>query len=228
MQVTPTLSIIVPVLNEAALLPDLLAQLQSFRDRGCEVIIVDAGSDDGSAALVRKREFTCLMAPRGRAFQMNAGAAQAHGDVLLFLHADTVLPPAADRLVHDALTRSGSGWGRFDLQIEGKSRMLPVVAWAINQRSRLTGIATGDQALFVRRSLFVTIGAFPRQPLMEDVELCKRLRRISRPACIHVKVTTSGRRWEARGVWPTIMLMWRLRLAYWLGVPAERLARHYQ
>lgn len=225
---TPALSIIVPVLNEAALLPGLLEQLRSFRNRGCEVIVVDGGSDDESAALAREGGVACLAAPRGRAAQMNAGAALARGDVLLFLHADTVLPQSADRLVHDALARSGSEWGRFDLRIDGKSRMLPVVAWAINRRSRWTGIATGDQALFVGRSLFVAIGGFPRQPLMEDVELCKRLRRRCRPACIATKVTTSGRRWDLQGAWPTMMRMWWLRLAYWFGVPAERLARYYR
>jgi rSAM/selenodomain-associated transferase 2 len=226
--VTPALSIIVPVLNEAASLPSLLAHLQAFRDGGCEVIVVDGGSDDGSAALVREGGFDCLMAPQGRAAQMNAGAAQARGDVLLFLHADTTLPQAAAQLIHDALARSGSGWGRFDLRIEGKSRMLPVVAWAINHRSRWTGIATGDQALFVRRSLFLTIGQFPQLPLMEDLELCRRLRRICHPACIDTKVTTSGRRWDLQGAGPTILLMWGLRLAYWSGVPAKRLARHYR
>lgn len=225
---TPALSIIVPVLNEAATLPELLAQLRAFGDRGCEIIVVDGGSADGSAALVRQAGFTCLASARGRAVQMNTGAGEARGDVLLFLHADTVLPHRAEQLVLAALRHSGRGWGRFDLRIEGRSRMLPIVAWAINRRSRWTGIATGDQALFVRRSLFEAVGRFPRQPLMEDIELCKRLRRHGRPACIDVPVTTSGRRWDSRGAWPTILLMWRLRLAYWFGVPAERLARDYQ
>lgn len=225
---TPALSIIVPVLNEAATLPELLAQLRAFGDRGCEVIVVDGGSADGSATLVRQAGFACLASARGRAAQMNTGAGEARGDVLLFLHADTVLPHRAEQLVLAGLRHSGRGWGRFDLRIEGRSRMLPVVAWAINRRSRWTGIATGDQALFVRRPLFEAVGRFPRQPLMEDIELCKRLRRHGRPVCIDAPVTTSGRRWDSRGAWPTILLMWRLRLAYWLGVPAERLARDYQ
>lgn len=159
---------------------------------------------------------------------MNAGADQARGDVLLFLHADTQLPQSAEQLVLDALQRSGRDWGHFDLRIQGRSRMLPVVSWAINRRSRWTGIATGDQALFVRRSLFERVGRFPFQPLMEDVELCKKLGRRGRPVCIDGPVTTSGRRWDRKGVWPTVLLMWQLRLAYWLGIPADRLARLYQ
>ena len=195
------LSIIVPMLNEAAALPGLLAQLARWRTRGCEVVVVDGGSTDGSATMARAAGFTVVDAERGRARQMNAGAALARGEVLLFLHADTQLPADADVAVRAALADGRRDWGRFDVRIAGRSPMLRVVAGLMNLRSRLTGIATGDQAMFVRRS---------------------------RPACLRARVTTSGRRWEQRGVWRTIVLMWRLRWAYWRGVPAEVLAEAYR
>lgn len=222
------LSIIVPVLNEAQALPALLAHLSAWVQEGCEVIIVDGGSDDGSQALVPCAGLALLRSSRGRARQMNAGAAQATGDVLLFLHADTQLPPGAAVLVAQALADGRRCWGRFDVCITGRHVMLRVVARMMNLRSRLSGIATGDQALFVSRSAFEAVGGFPDQALMEDIELSWRLRRVSRPACLRARVTTSGRRWETRGVWHTIVLMWRLRWAYWRGVPAERLAKAYR
>ena len=222
------LSIIVPMLNEAAALPALLAQLARWRTRGCEVVVVDGGSTDGSATMARAAGFTVVDAERGRARQMNAGAALARGEVLLFLHADTQLPADADVAVRAALADGRRDWGRFDVRIAGRSPMLRVVAGLMNLRSRLTGIATGDQAMFVRREVFDGIGGFPLQPLMEDIELSRRLLRRSRPACLRARVTTSGRRWEQRGVWRTIVLMWRLRWAYWRGVPAEVLAEAYR
>ena len=222
------LSIIVPMLNEAAALPGLLPQLAHWRTRGCEVVLVDGGSTDGSAAMARAAGFTVVEAERGRARQMNAGAAQAGGEVLLFLHADTQLPAEADAAVGVALAGGRRQWGRFDVRISGRAPMLRVVAALMNLRSRLTGIATGDQAMFVRREVFDGIGGFPLQPLMEDIELSCRLLRRTRPACLRARVTTSGRRWEQRGVWRTIVLMWRLRWAYWRGVPAEVLAEAYR
>ena len=158
---------------------------------------------------------------------MNAGAAQASGDVLLFLHADTTLPEGADMAVLQAVA-AGAAWGRFDVAIEGRSPMLRWVAWFMNQRSRLTGIATGDQAIFVTRAAFQRLGGFADQPLMEDIELSRRLRALSPPACLRLRVHTSGRRWESRGVWRTIMLMWRLRWRYWRGASPEALARAYR
>ena len=222
------LSIIVPMLNEAAALPGLLAQLARWRTRGCEVVVVDGGSTDGSATMARAAGFTVVDAERGRARQMNAGAALARGEVLLFLHADTQLPADADAAVRGALADERCDWGRFDVRITGRAPMLRVVAGLMNLRSRLTGIATGDQAMFVRREAFDAVGGFPVQPLMEDIELSRRLLRRSRPACLRARVTTSGRRWEQRGVWRTIVLMWRLRWAYWRGVPAEVLAEAYR
>jgi rSAM/selenodomain-associated transferase 2 len=166
-------------------------------------------------------------APRGRALQMNAGAARARADALLFLHADTRLPPMGDELVLQALA-GGACWGRFDVRIEGRPWMLRVVAALMNLRSRASGIATGDQAIFVTREAFERVGGFPVQPLMEDIEISRRLKRLGRPACLGARVCTSGRRWEQRGVWRTILLMWRLRWRYWRGESAAQLAQAYR
>jgi rSAM/selenodomain-associated transferase 2 len=221
-----TLSIIIPVLNEVAQLPELLTRLAPLQARGAQVLVVDGGSRDGSAQLPRSGVEWLQSAP-GRARQMNAGAAQARGEVLLFLHADTQLPALVDQLLAQALA-TDRVWGRFDVRISGRAWLLPMVAFMMNHRSRLTGIATGDQAMFVRRETFEALGGFAEQPLMEDIELSMRLRRIGAPACLRAKVITSGRRWESRGVWRTIFLMWRLRWAYWRGVPASRLAEAYR
>jgi rSAM/selenodomain-associated transferase 2 len=221
------LSIIVPVLNEAAAIAATLDALAPLRAQGHEVIVADGGSSDGTHALIPGRADGLLDAPRGRARQMNAGAARAQGDVLLFLHADTRLPPQADVLVAQALQR-GADWGRFDVRIAGRSRLLPLIATLMNLRSRLTGIATGDQAMFVRRTLFERIGGFADIALMEDIELSRRLRAFSPPACLRERVVTSGRRWDTHGVWRTVWLMWRLRWRYWRGEPADGLAKAYR
>lgn len=221
------LSIIVPVLNEAAQVPELVAHLKIFQQRGCEVLLVDGGSDDATVQRLHATGLNCITSARSRARQMNLGAAQSHGEVLLFLHADTRLPNEADNLIQTALAR-GANWGRFDVCISGRSWLLPVVAYMMNRRSRVTGIATGDQAIFVRRSEFEAVGGFADQPLMEDIELSQRLRARSRPACLRHRVMTSGRRWDQRGVWRTIFLMWRLRWQYWRGVSAEHLAEQYR
>ena len=220
------LAIVVPMLDEAATLPALLVHLAGWRARGCEVVLVDGGSRDDSVAMARAAGLRVVVAERGRARQMNAGAQACGGALLLFLHADTRLPEAADAMVRAAL--AVQAWGRFDVRIDGRPLMLRVVAALMNLRSRLSGIATGDQAIFVRRDVFEAVGGFPDQPLMEDIELSCRLLRVSRPACLRARVRTSGRRWEQRGVWRTIALMWRLRWAYWRGVPAERLAEAYR
>jgi rSAM/selenodomain-associated transferase 2 len=225
---TMKLSIVIPVLNEASNLPHLLSGLQPFRQQGAEILIVDGGSEDNSGTIAESRGFKVLSSARGRARQMNTGAAAATGDVLLFLHADTVLPDDAQHLISRVLSGGRHHWGRFDVHISGQAFMLRVVAALMNLRSRLTGIATGDQAMFMTRQAFDAMGAFPEQPLMEDIELSKRLRKVSPPACITQRVITSGRRWETRGVWRTIFLMWRLRWAYWRGVPADTLAKAYR
>jgi rSAM/selenodomain-associated transferase 2 len=224
---TERLSIIVPVLDEAAVVAATLDGLASLRAAGHELIVVDGGSMDDTLAMCRPRADRVIAASRGRARQMNAGAAIARGDVLLFLHADTQLPTGAAHRVQRALAR-GAVWGRFDVRICGGSALFPMIAALMNWRSRLTGIATGDQAIFVRRDVFERVGAFPDQPLMEDIELSSRLRAIARPACLRARVRTSGRRWESRGVLSTIVLMWRLRWRYWRGVPADALAKAYR
>jgi rSAM/selenodomain-associated transferase 2 len=223
----PSLSIIIPVLNEAANIVCALEALASLRARGAEIIVVDGGSADETAALAAPIADRVLASARGRAMQMNAGAAAARGDVLLFLHADTRLPPDADKLVLDGLAQTKCVWGRFDVAIDGAHPLLPVVAAFMNARSRLTGIATGDQAVFVTRMAFDAIGGFPDIALMEDIEFARRLKRVSRPLRLHARVTTSGRRWESRGVLRTIFLMWRLRLAYFFGAAPEALERRY-
>ncbi|MFL6805217.1 MAG: TIGR04283 family arsenosugar biosynthesis glycosyltransferase [Xanthobacteraceae bacterium] len=223
----PGLSIILPVLDEADIIADALTALAPLRQRGAEVIVVDGGSRDGTVDLARPAADRVIASPRGRAAQMNAGAALARGAVLLFLHADTRLPGNADALVLAGLERSGRAWGRFDIAIAGRSPLLAIVAAAINLRSRLTRIATGDQAIFVSRDVFAAVGGFPDIALMEDVALSRALKRISRPVCVAAKVATSGRRWEQHGVLRTVVLMWRLRLAYFLGAEPATLARRY-
>jgi len=220
-----TLSIIMPVLDEAEVIADALQALAAYRQRGAEVIVVDGGSHDATQDIARPLADRVIAAPRGRAAQMNAGAAHARGGVLLFLHADTRLPPNADRLVLEGIERSGRPWGRFDVAIAGRSPLLAMVAFTMNLRSRLTGIATGDQAMFATREAFA--GGFPDIALMEDIALSRRLKHISPPLCLWDKASTSGRRWEQRGVLRTIMLMWRLRLAYFLGAEPAALARRY-
>jgi rSAM/selenodomain-associated transferase 2 len=222
-----SLAIIIPVLNEAAGIAEALEALAPLRRRGAEVIVADGGSRDTTMELAGPRADRVIAAPRGRAAQMNAGADVAHHDVLLFLHADTRLPPAADQLVQDGLTRSGRAWGWFDVTIDGVSPLLPMVAVTMNWRARLTGIATGDQAMFMTRAAFDAAGGFPDIALMEDIAMCKRLKRVSPPLCLAAKVTTSGRRWEQHGVVRTVLLMWRLRLAYFCGAAPDLLARRY-
>jgi rSAM/selenodomain-associated transferase 2 len=221
------LSIVIPCLNEAEGIAGTLATLEPVRRRGAEVIVVDGGSEDGSAERAAPLADVVIAAPRGRASQMNAGAGLARGEILLFLHADTLLPEVADALVIDGLKRARRSWGRFDVRIDGGHPLLRAVECLMNVRSRLTGIATGDQAIFVTRTLFTAAGGFPEIPLMEDIEISKRLKRFGPPLCLNHCIVTSGRRWEKRGVLRTILLMWGLRLAYWLGADPRRLAVRY-
>jgi rSAM/selenodomain-associated transferase 2 len=217
------LSIVVPVLNEAPRIRAALEALAPLRRRGHEVIVADGGSEDGTPELARALCDRLVVAPRGRASQMNAGAREAKGDVLLFLHADTVLPPDASEVISQSIARHV--WGRFDVEIEGRHPMLKIVAWSMNLRSRLTGIATGDQAIFVRRDAFP---GFEEIPLMEDIAFSKAMKRRGPPVCLRSRVRTSGRRWESRGVLRTVLLMWRLRLAFALGADPARLAEKYR
>ena len=225
---TPSLSIVIPVLNESARMSAALQALATLRHQGCEVIVCDGGSTDDTVSLCVGWADQVITASPGRARQMNTGAAVARGEVLLFLHVDTTLPADATAAIVRAVAQ-GAAWGRFDVHIDGRPGMLRVVAAFMNRRSRWTGIATGDQAIFVRCSVFRALGGFPDQPLMEDIELCRRLRQHGHAlACLRLQVRTSGRRWEERGVWRTIVLMWQLRWRYWRGTSAETLARLYR
>lgn len=222
-----TLSIVLPALNEAQSIAATLVQLQSARSRGAEVIVVDGGSRDETMARALSLADKVISSAKGRASQMNAGATVAAGDVLLFLHADSKAPQDADQLILDGLQSMSRAWGRFDIAIEGRHFFLPVIAWFMNRRSRFTGIATGDQGLFMTRDAFTRVGGFAGIPLMEDVAICSALKRIGAPLCLAQKISTSGRRWEKHGVWRTVFLMWRIRLAYFLGADPVQLHRTY-
>ena len=226
--IPPAISVVVPVLDEAESIGRSLRPLQSLRGRSIEVIVADGGSRDGTRRVARPLCDRVLDAVRGRARQMNAGAGVARGRVLLFLHADTRLPSGWNRAVEDALGRRGHEWGRFDVRLDGSHPTLRIVERAMNLRSRLSGIATGDQAMFVTREAFDAVGGFPDIALMEDVALSRVLRARTSPACLRARVVTSSRRWESKGIARTIVLMWRLRLAYALGADPKKLARLYR
>lgn len=222
----PRLAIVIPVLNEGERLRAALLDLQPYRQRGAQIVVVDGGSSDNTLQIAQAHADLALQAPRGRAAQMNAGAAACDAQLLLFLHADSHLPLKADALVQQACGNSHR-WGRFDVRIDSPALMLRIVGGAMNLRSRWTGIATGDQAMFVRRDMFNAVGGFPDIPLMEDIALSKALKALRPPACLRQRVRTSARRWEQHGVWRTIWLMWRLRAAYFFGADPSRLALDY-
>lgn len=239
-----SVSIIVPVRNEAACAPDLIRLHRSITIQAeaahrriehlneatsgdlCELIVIDGGSTDNTVQQLTAAGVRVLSAPPGRASQMNVGASAAAGNVLLFLHADTTLPDDAANHIATALTK-GRSWGRFDVRITGKSRWLPVIARAMNFRSRISGIATGDQAIFVTRELFARVQGFADIPLMEDIRLCQNLLKDSKPACLRTKVYTSGRRWDENGPLRVIVLMWLLRFGHWRGIAPSTLALLY-
>lgn len=224
---TPSISIILPVINEADGIVDALRPLQSLRHAGiAEVIVVDGGSRDDTVSLATGWADAVIQAKPGRGRQMNVGAALATGNIFLFLHADTRLPDDATQAIRNAVG-SGAAWGRFDVVIAGSLAGLSMVATMMNWRSRLTGIATGDQAIFVTRELFTQVGGFPGIPLMEDIALSETLRSVVKPACLRQRVATSGRRWEKHGLWQTIIKMWWLRLRFQFGADPIRLAREY-
>ena len=223
----PRLSVIVPTLNEADAIVPLLDDLAPLRASGNEVIVVDGGSGDATRRLAAARSDRVLDSGRGRAAQMNAGAAAASGDVLWFVHADTRIPDGAAPALCERHAQGGQ-WGRFDIRLSGRRWPLRIIERMMNLRSCVTGIATGDQGIFVKRALFERVGGFPGIELMEDIALSKTLRRIQRPACLKQQLITSSRRWEERGILQTILLMWRLRLAYFLGADPKKLARLYR
>jgi rSAM/selenodomain-associated transferase 2 len=221
------LSIIIPVLNEAGCLQPTLERLQPLRSQGHEIILVDGGSSDDTLALGQTLVDRVLQTPPGRGRQMQAGAAIARGSVLWFLHADSCIPVGADNLILDTLQRTEAGWGRFDISFTDSHPLLKCVAWFMNQRTRLSGIATGDQGIFVARTLYDRVGGFPAIPLMEDISFSRSLKQHARPCRVTQTLGTSARRWHAHGILRTIVTMWGLRLAYFAGISPERLAKYY-
>jgi len=222
------ISIIIPVLNEAEVLATHLQKLQAARAQGHEVIVVDGGSKDESQRLAEPQVDHLLVSKRGRALQMNRGAEVATGDVLLFLHVDTTLPDDGITVIMNNINPDQHVWGRFDVRLSGNRKLFRIIETMMNWRSRVSGIATGDQAIFITHNLFQRMCGFADIPLMEDVEMCRRLKKIQSPVCLSRRVITSSRRWERGGVFKTIWLMWRLRLAYWLGADPVTLARQYR
>jgi len=221
------ISIIIPILNDADLLKKQLQSLQAWRAAGHEIIVVDGGSEETITASDREMADRFLSTNRGRALQMNEGARLADGDILLFLHADSGLPENAGTLIERAMEDCTASWGRFDVRLSSERLIFRIIGWAINIRSYITGVATGDQGLFVRRSVFEQLAGYAPIPLMEDVEISKRLRRITRPIRLKGQIVTSSRRWEQHGVFSTVFLMWWLRLLYFLGVSPEKLIKKY-
>ena len=219
------ISVIVPVLNEAKTIAATLEALRGLAPY--ETIVVDGYSADGTALIAANFAVKIYTSERGRARQMNYGAQQASGDVLLFLHADTRLPGSALADIAGALKNPGCVAGRFDVELDGKHWLLPVVARLISYRSRISKVGTGDQAIFVRREVFERMKGFPEVPLMEDIAFCRALKRLGGIACLRSRVVTSARRWEADGVWRTILRMWIIKLLYFAGVSPARLKRFY-
>ncbi len=219
------ISVIVPVFNEEKIIAATMQSLLPLAPH--ETIIVDGGSSDRSREIAAQFGAHVISSERGRARQMNRGARDASGDVLLFLHADTRLPVSALQEISSALTDRRYVGGRFDVELEGEHWMLPVVGRMINYRSRVTKVGTGDQALFVRRGVFERMGGFQDIPLMEDIAFCRQLKALGRVACLRSRVVTSARRWEAEGVWRTILRMWTLKFFYLVGIAPARLKRYY-
>ena len=220
-------SIIIPVLNEDAVIQSALSPLQKMRNFGHEIIVVDGGSVDCTVEQAHPLADHVLIAEKGRSLQMNAGAECASHEVLVFLHIDTEFNESHLDELQKLLKYTGKSWGRFNVRLSGVHWMFRIIEKLINWRSQFSGVATGDQVLFVRGNLFQTLGGFAEIPLMEDIEISKRLKLHESPLCIKRSVTTSSRRWEKNGIFRTIFLMWRLRLAYFLGVSPDVLVKRY-
>jgi len=219
------ISVIMPVLNEEKTIGAALHALLPLGPH--EIIVVDGGSGDRTRRISVEAGAKVLMTGPGRARQMNRGALEAMGDVLLFLHADTRLPASAFRDIESALSDPRYLGGRFDVELGSDRWLLKSVGFMISLRSRLSKVGTGDQAIFVRREIFAELGGFPDMPLMEDIAFCRKLKRMGDVACLKSKVVTSARRWETDGVWRTIFRMWTLKMLYLAGVSPARLKRFY-
>ena len=220
------ISIIIPTLNEEEAIQNLLQQLQAYRQQGHEVIVVDGGSHDETVSISKLLADNVISSEAGRALQMNNGATQSKNEILWFLHADTSLPTNVIEVIQKSLTKNN--WGRFNIKLSGSNFLFRIIEKMINLRSCISGIATGDQGIFVKRELFESIGGFSEIPLMEDVELSRKIKKISKPVCIKETLTTSSRRWEKKGILRTILLMWRLRFLYWIGVSPDKLSKLYR
>ena len=220
-------SIIVPVLNEEVFLTRYLNVFRRFLNDGHEIIIIDGGSSDNSARLTQELGCKVLISKPSRGLQQHVGALQSENEILLFLHADTNLPNDAFSLIHQALKSSNKSWGRFDVSFSNSSLIYKIIAWMMNKRSCLTGIVTGDHIIFTTRSSYFKSGGFADIPIMEDIDISKRLKLISKPICLKHKVVTSSRKWEQQGVSKTIIKMWCLRTLFFFGVSSKRLARLY-
>lgn len=221
------ISIIIPVLNESLFFTKQQLYLRALLDLGHEVIVVDGGSKDDSLVAAENLGCKCIHTKASRGFQLHAGADESSHNVLVFLHADTILPLASLKTILASLNHPTAHWGRFNVEFSNKRFIFKVIAWCMNKRSCITGIATGDQALFVKRNTYFNSGGFSDIPIMEDIDLTKRLKKYSQPICLNQTVTTSSRKWEQQGITKTILLMWRLRLLYYFGVPADRLVKSY-
>lgn len=220
------ISIIIPVLNEEASIKKLLQQLQTYRQQGHEVIVVDGGSTDNTVSISKSLSDKVIVSSSGRAIQMNKGAAQSNNEILWFLHADTLIPDNAIEHIHQALNIKS--WGRFNVRLSGTNILFRLIESMMNLRSCVTGIATGDQGIFINKVIFNKVDGFPNIPLMEDIKISKNMKKISRPACVKEKLITSSRRWEKNGVLSTVLLMWKLRFLFWLGVNVDKLAKQYK
>lgn len=221
-------SIIIPVLNEEDSIKRLLQQLQLYREQGYEVVVVDGGSEDKTIAISKLLADKVIQSEPGRAVQMNTGATHARGDILWFLHADTLIPDKTVEKIQYQLNENNKDWGRFNIKLSGKKILFRIIEKMINLRSCITSIATGDQGIFIKRKAFDEVGGYSDIPLMEDIDISKKLRTRSRSVCIKETLITSSRRWEKNGILSTVLLMWRLRFLYWLGVSADKLASQYK
>ena len=220
------ISIIIPTLNEEDVIQTLLQQLQTYRQQGHEVIVVDGGSHDNTRSVADSLSDKVISSEAGRALQMNNGATQSRHEVLWFLHADTLIPENAIEQIQQALNKSD--WGRFNVKLSGSHILFRIIETMMNVRSCVSGIATGDQGIFVKRKVFGQVNEYSNIPLMEDVDLSRKLKKLSKPVCLKYTLMTSSRRWEKNGISSTILLMWKLRFLYWVGVSPEHLARQYR